>query len=1076
MRINHNIGALNTYRQLSANSSNTNKALEKLSSGLRINKAADDAAGLAISEKMRGQIRGLNQASSNAQDSISMIQTAEGALNETQSILQRMRELSVQASNGTATDSDRSQIQKEVAQLKSEVDRISNDTEFNTKKLLNGSLAAGTVLQGAEAHSVAMQRAAVSASSGTVDGQNPINVATVAADPGVKGSVEAGATYTAGTKIVTGLNDQVKVTVGENSSTITLTGNATGKAYTMDEMLTELNTQVAADSTLNGKVTFAKNDAGTSIVLKATNTGDSVSISESTAGQGALAALGFQTKSNATVTATKTNDFTGTVDLSAAANAKFTATIGGVTKEIDLLDATGGLAVVDATTTATELDAALTQHLNQAFFGDSSANIISVDVPATATSAVTVTLDNSIINSGIKFEDVGANTDQNGVTSIFSAGDSITAGTGTAVTNSSTYGKEATAAATIGTVIVKDVNDRFNISVDGSSAQTIQLSAKNYASRSDLVAEINNQINANGSLKGKVTASLDTDNTIKFVSASTGSSSSVDVSGPTDNGTTAGLDESKASALSALGYKGNVQTKIESTTWPTSNVDLSAAADQKFKLTLGAKTYDIDFGTGNADTINKNTSITAARDAIQDAINSTVGENVVKVDIEDGKLTFQNLAATDSFAIKDDAISGATMTGASKLLGAASSNGTITNAVDFSGGSVNLTGTATNSKFEMTVGNVTKVIDLTAGSNDVDATTTQAELQASLQEAFDNAWGTNTFKVTTNGNGFVDIESTLNDTNVEIKANTTGAYTGATAIFGTDAGTDGVKFTRTANDALTLTNKATDGTNADTAGSLQATTKLVNLTDKDGLNLGLEAGNVITISGVQNGEQFSAQLTVTDTTTVTELMDQMNNIPQMAGGTVKLNDQTGQIEFEGAAGKDNNVTNLQLHAQKSATDQTGINGFNNKVGDFVQTQQAADATTGSELTFQIGANQGQTTNLSINDMSAKALGIDKIDVSTADGASSAVTLIENALTSVSAERANLGAVQNRLEHTINNLGTSAENLTSAESRIRDVDMASEMMEFTKNNILSQAAQSMLAQANQQPQGVLQLLR
>lgn len=140
MIINHNMASLNTYRQMSVNESNTSKSLEKLSSGLRINRAGDDAAGLAISEKMRGQIRGLDQAGRNAQDGISLIQTAEGALNETHSILQRMRELAVQASNDTATDADRTEMQKEVTQLKSEVDRISNDTEFNTKKLLNGSV------------------------------------------------------------------------------------------------------------------------------------------------------------------------------------------------------------------------------------------------------------------------------------------------------------------------------------------------------------------------------------------------------------------------------------------------------------------------------------------------------------------------------------------------------------------------------------------------------------------------------------------------------------------------------------------------------------------------------------------------------------------------------------------------------------------------------------------------------------------------------------------------------------------------------------------------------------------------
>ena len=148
MRINHNISALNTYRQLTNNNVLGSKALEKLSSGLRINRAGDDAAGLAISEKMRGQIRGLDMASKNAQDGISLIQTAEGALNEVHAILQRMRELTVQSASDTNTDTDRSEIQKEINQLVAEIDRIATTTEFNTKKLLNGSFT-GTFQIGA---------------------------------------------------------------------------------------------------------------------------------------------------------------------------------------------------------------------------------------------------------------------------------------------------------------------------------------------------------------------------------------------------------------------------------------------------------------------------------------------------------------------------------------------------------------------------------------------------------------------------------------------------------------------------------------------------------------------------------------------------------------------------------------------------------------------------------------------------------------------------------------------------------------------------------------------------------------
>ena len=139
MVVQHNMSAMNANRNLGISTSNLSKSTEKLSSGYRINRAGDDAAGLAISEKMRGQIRGLNQASANSEDGISLIQTAEGALQESQNIIQRMRELAVQAASDTNTDDDREQIQQEITQLTQEVDRIANTSEFNTKKLLDGS-------------------------------------------------------------------------------------------------------------------------------------------------------------------------------------------------------------------------------------------------------------------------------------------------------------------------------------------------------------------------------------------------------------------------------------------------------------------------------------------------------------------------------------------------------------------------------------------------------------------------------------------------------------------------------------------------------------------------------------------------------------------------------------------------------------------------------------------------------------------------------------------------------------------------------------------------------------------------
>jgi flagellin len=167
MRINHNIAALNTHRQLGVANNAQMKSMEKLSSGLRINRAGDDAAGLAISEKMRGQVRGLEQASRNAQDGISLIQTAEGGLNETHAILQRMRELAVQASSETYEAADIAQVNKELVALSEEITNIATNTKFNGKTLLTGGTTHNIAI-GANAESMTITIAAADVGTLTV--------------------------------------------------------------------------------------------------------------------------------------------------------------------------------------------------------------------------------------------------------------------------------------------------------------------------------------------------------------------------------------------------------------------------------------------------------------------------------------------------------------------------------------------------------------------------------------------------------------------------------------------------------------------------------------------------------------------------------------------------------------------------------------------------------------------------------------------------------------------------------------------------------------------------------------------
>ncbi|MGN7415161.1 flagellin N-terminal helical domain-containing protein [Paenibacillus sp. SAF-068] len=546
MIINHNITALNTHRQLSTNSAATSKNIEKLSSGLRINRAGDDAAGLAISEKMRGQIRGLDMASKNAQDGISLIQTAEGALSETHSILQRVRELSVQSANGTNTEEDRKALQDEVKQLKSEIDRIGDTTEFNTKKLLNGALK----------------------TSGA--------------------------------------------TVGLDSTTGTVIGKQTAAVATGTAVMNGATALVATPDFVSEKI------------------------------------------------------------------------------KIDGTDIT-----VDWQNLSTE--------------------------------------------------------EQN----------TITAGTGSGATSTSMK-----AAADL---IVSKINE----AIDKSGANVAHISG--YVSGDKLVLE----------------------------SGSTGVNSQIQT----------------ASATTSIAGK--------------------------------------FLGTDGAAATNKGTSV----------------------------------------------YNGTTVTAASK--------------------------------FNFTIGD-TKLQAETGAADIENGTTTMADAATALETAI--------------------------------------------------------------NDAIEKANDAAGATADGDFGFI-----------KDVKVNALEDGRFEIIS---------------------------------ESGPIKLEDLTGSTV----------IKDLGLSAAQT------------------------DASSNGGVTFQIGANKGQSITFGVNDMRSTALGISGVDISTTAGASNAITSLDKAISSVSSERAKLGAVQNRLEHTINNLNTSSENLTAAESRVRDVDMAKEMMEQTKNNILAQAAQAMLAQANQQPQGVLQLLR
>lgn len=245
MIINHNMNALNAHRNMGVNNSAAGKSMEKLSSGLRINRAGDDAAGLAISEKMRGQIRGLTQASRNASDGISLVQTAEGALNETTNILQRMREISVQSANSTNTETDRAALQEELNQLTTEINRIGNTTEFNTQKLLNGGAGSSSSSNITDAASASVKTGdftAADLSGITIDASIKVDGTTFDISEALKENwtgkkaddvITALNKVTAGEKKLSDVVDITKVTTAGKDKLV-FTAKSTGKSSSVE--------------------------------------------------------------------------------------------------------------------------------------------------------------------------------------------------------------------------------------------------------------------------------------------------------------------------------------------------------------------------------------------------------------------------------------------------------------------------------------------------------------------------------------------------------------------------------------------------------------------------------------------------------------------------------------------------------------------------------------------------------------------------------------------------------------------------------------------------------------------------
>ncbi len=396
MRINNNISALNTFRQYTANTNSANKSMEKLSSGLRINRAGDDAAGLAISEKMRAQIRGIKMASKNSQDAISLVQTAEGALTETHAILQRMRELSVQSASDTNESIDREALQSEFAQLQAEIDDIASQTKFNNMSLLDGSYSAG------KASAVATGLASgisVTLSTGASAGTHNIGNVTNWSGPSAAQSGTAAVTFT----------PTATVTAASVNGTVAAGAQYNGIYY------------LKAEGDDLGAMTFTLVDSGGATVATSSTTEVDASGANQVINFGAYGNVSITTNAIAAAGLETTFDGTAgglTLTISGGADAKTTttATIGG--QAVSSTDSTVQLAtgVTLNISSLTSADWASEAALNTALFGSAGGSgSVAVSVSAAKTPLTIQTGANEAQTLGINLGDMG--TSALGITS-----------------------------------------------------------------------------------------------------------------------------------------------------------------------------------------------------------------------------------------------------------------------------------------------------------------------------------------------------------------------------------------------------------------------------------------------------------------------------------------------------------------------------------------------------------------------------------------------------------------------------------------------------------------------------------
>jgi len=913
LRINQNPIALNANRNLRVTGAAIAKSLERLSSGLRINRAADDAAGLSISEKLRGQIRGLQRASANALDGVSLIQTAEGALGEMHTILQRMRELAVQAANGIYTAGDRQAIQLEISQLTDEINRIANTTEFNSKRLLDGTM--GALI--------------------STDDFSRIRAA-------VTGSVGQGGNFVL--KCVAKTTGQLQVlktdvfTVQQKSDSVgllnflqTWRADATIATAGADGIGNTGAYQIELPITGGGSIAVGSVNDGTFVVSDATTAaaGDLLrdNLQTEELGNGDVLRMTFQTSTGVQ-----------TVDV----------VIRGV-----------------AAMTNSGLAASITAQLG----GAVGPFLAAPGVSFTATGQFLMSLDPGVTILNTQFMD----TDGSGSDFYLSFGQTGSTATSNVMFNNFVYGFTNAGGST------------GAISVGGANARSTYGSA-GYISIGDVTA-------------GTVQMRFATRFNWALV---------------------AGAGNSTTDTISWDRYTGGNSLQKYGSLWQTGPVPSNGTY---LVSAITNRTYAV-FGFNNelytdrvAAGIDQDTAIAAARGTRQLGL---VGSTVVSVFSISASFQGTIGSALENVRIAFDGIlqEGETATfntSTTNVLTADQLN-TLASLTRFR--DLGVFNGRKNVEFELFLRGTSNRATVNLSTND-----TYEDMAGKISLALWNAQGTGIINTAIiNPQQMPDL----------VHVNTIGVAKGTMSIV---CPIPGAQIVFSGDEAL-----------------LKALSVVETRASKS---------PVYSVSALNLEVNKSAGSTRVDTNEINGLLP---------GLRIFFDNTLGlRLDPQPPTDADAGPNTLSTFAFPRAFERPVIS-VSGAIETFFMHVAPRD------FNLQTGANQGQQISTFISDHSAEALGVEGLLIVSPELAQEAITQIDVAIDRVSAQRSRLGAIQNRLESTIRNLDVAAENLTASESRIRDTDVAQETVTSTRNQILLQAGVAALAQANQLPQTVLQLLR